>query len=76
MNNRDRKTFEVDLDHTTRMRANVPLDCVFVGESGIHSRADALHLQEAGVDAMLVGESLMRQADIGQAVRQLLGHEA
>jgi indole-3-glycerol phosphate synthase len=73
VNNRDLRTFEVDLAHTIRLRQQVRLDCVLVGESGIHTRADVLRLQEAGVDAMLVGESLMRQADIGAATRQLLG---
>lgn len=75
VNNRDLRTFQVDLSHTIRLREKVPLDCVFVGESGIESRADALQLQSAGVDAMLVGESLMRQADIGRAVDRLLGKE-
>ena len=73
VNNRDLHTFVVDLEHTVRMREHVPLDAVFVGESGIHTRADALRLQAAGVDAMLVGESLMREPDIGLAVRKLLG---
>jgi len=73
VNNRDLRTFVVDLEHTVRMREHVPLDAVFVGESGIHTRADALRLQAAGVDAMLVGESLMREPDIGLAVRKLLG---
>jgi indole-3-glycerol phosphate synthase len=73
VNNRDLKTFDVDLDHTIRLREKVPLDCVFVGESGIYTRADVLRLQQAGVDAMLVGESLMRDADIGAAVDRLLG---
>lgn len=73
VNNRDLRTFQVDLEHTIRMRDQVPLDCVFVGESGIATRADALRLQAAGVDAMLVGESLMREADIGAAVDKLLG---
>ena len=75
VNNRDLRTFQVDLGHTVRLREKVPLDCVFVGESGIESREDALRLQSAGVDAMLVGESLMRQADIGAAVDRLLGRE-
>ena len=50
----------------------MPLDCVLVAESGIETRADVLRLQTAGVDAMLVGESLMRQPDIGAAVDRLL----
>lgn len=73
VNNRDLKTFTVDLGHCIRLRDQTPLDAVFVAESGIHSRADVLRLAEAGVDAMLVGESLMREADIGAAVRRLLG---
>jgi indole-3-glycerol phosphate synthase len=75
VNNRDLRTFEVDLEHTIRMRENVPLDAVLVGESGIYTRTDALRLQTAGVDAMLVGESLMREPDIGQAVERLLGKD-
>ncbi len=74
VNNRDLRSFHVDLDHTIRMREKVPLDCVLVGESGIESRADVLRLQAAEVDAMLVGESLMREHDIGAAVDRLLGH--
>ena len=73
VNNRDLRTFEVDLGHTVRLRERVPLDCVFVGESGIHTRADVIRLEAAGVDAMLVGESLMREQDIGAAVDRLLG---
>lgn len=73
VNNRDLRTFEVDLEHTIRMRTRVPPDCLLVGESGIHGRADAVRLQAAGVDAMLVGEYLMAQGDIGAAVRLLLG---
>ena len=73
VNNRDLRTFEVDLAHTIRLREQVPLDCVLVGESGIETRADVVRLQAAGVDAILVGESLMREADIGAAVDRLLG---
>lgn len=73
VNNRDLRTFVTDLDHTIRLREQIPLDAVLVGESGIHTRADVLRLQEAGVDAMLVGESLMAQDSISDAVRKLLG---
>jgi indole-3-glycerol phosphate synthase len=72
INNRDLKTFQVDLEHTIRLRKQIPADCLVVGESGIHSHADVCRLAEAGVSAMLVGEHLMRQADIVRAVRQLL----
>jgi indole-3-glycerol phosphate synthase len=72
VNNRNLHTFEVDLEHTIRMRRRVPDDCVLVGESGIKTHADVKRLEAAGVDAILVGESLMRQADIGTAVESLL----
>jgi len=73
INNRDLRTFQTDLDHTIRLKQQLPEDCVVVGESGIYSRADAQKLQAAGIDAMLVGESLMAQDDIGRAVDELLG---
>ncbi|HEX3658429.1 MAG TPA: indole-3-glycerol phosphate synthase TrpC [Pirellulales bacterium] len=73
INNRDLRTFKTDLDHTLRMAERVPDECVLVGESGIRTRADVLRLESAGVDAMLVGETLMAQADIGAAVDELLG---
>jgi indole-3-glycerol phosphate synthase len=73
VNNRNLHTFEVDLDHTIRMRERVPDQCVLVGESGIKTRDDVLRLESAGVDAMLVGESLTREADIGAAVDRLFG---
>jgi len=47
VNNRDLRTFEVDLQHTIRMREKIPDQCVLVGESGIHSREDALLLEKA-----------------------------
>ena len=62
VNNRDLRTFEVDLEHTIRLRQKVPLDCVLVGESGIETRERCATItKQAGVDAMLVGESLMRE---------------
>ncbi|MEM8734300.1 MAG: indole-3-glycerol phosphate synthase TrpC [Planctomycetota bacterium] len=73
INNRDLSTFEVDLHHTIQIRKDVPADKVVIGESGIYTRDDALLLQENGVQAMLVGESLMRKQDVGEAVMQLLG---
>lgn len=73
VNNRDLRTFVVDLEHTLRLKAAAPPDCVFVGESGIRTRADVERLEAAGVDAMLVGESLMREPDVGAAVDRLLG---
>lgn len=75
VNNRDLHTFRVDLDHTVRMRERIPDGCLVVGESGIRTHADVQRLQAAGVDAILVGESLMAQPDIGSAVRDLLGED-
>ena len=72
VNNRDLRTFEVDLNHTVRMKEKLPKDRTIVGESGIFTAEDVALLAGAGVDAMLVGESLMRAPDIGQAVRDLL----
>ena len=73
INNRNLHTFEVDLEHTIRLRQQIPNECVVVGESGIRTREDALRLERAGVGAMLVGETLVRQADVGRAVDELLG---
>ncbi|HEX5472607.1 MAG TPA: indole-3-glycerol phosphate synthase TrpC [Lacipirellulaceae bacterium] len=73
VNNRDLHTFHVDLEHTIRMREQVPNECVLVGESGIRTRDDVQRLEAASVDAILVGESLMREPNIGEAVDRLLG---
>lgn len=73
INNRDLRSFVTDLEHTIRMRQQIPSDCIVVGESGIHRREDVLRLQQAGVHAMLVGERLMADPNIGQAVDTLLG---
>ncbi len=73
INNRDLHTFHTDLEHTLRLRERVPDECVLVSESGIRTRADVERLAAAGVDAILVGESLMSNPDIGAAVDALLG---
>ncbi len=75
VNNRNLHTFEVRLDHTLELRREIPADRLVVGESGIRSHADVVRLGEGGVDAILVGESLMREPDIGQAVDRLLRGE-
>jgi indole-3-glycerol phosphate synthase len=76
INNRDLNTFVTDLDHTLRMRDRVPDECVLVAESGIRNRADVERLEQAGVDAILVGETLMASPDIGAAVDAILGRPA
>lgn len=72
INNRDLHTFDTDIATTFRLREAIPADKVVVSESGIYSPEDVAKLQEAGVHAMLVGESLMRSPDIGQQVQLLI----
>ena len=74
INNRDLRTFETNLDHTLSLRSQIPADCGLVSESGIRSHDDLIGLQKAGIDAVLVGEHLMRQPDLGGAVKRLLGN--
>jgi indole-3-glycerol phosphate synthase len=73
INNRNLKTFETTLVTTERLAPRIPKGALVVGESAIHSHADLERLAVAGVRAFLVGESLMRQADVASATRQLLG---
>jgi indole-3-glycerol phosphate synthase len=74
VNNRDLRTFKTDLEHTLRMRRQIPADRVVVGESGIRNRGDALRLEAAGAQAMLVGETLLARPDIAAATDELLGN--
>jgi indole-3-glycerol phosphate synthase len=73
INNRDLRTFVTTLDHTFRVQQRIPNDVLLVSESGISSHADVQRLRAAKIGAILVGESLMRQSDIGLAVKQLMG---
>jgi len=73
INNRDLKTFNVDLATTLALLPMIPAGVTIVSESGIRTRAEVLRLQEAGVGAVLVGESLMRRPMPADAVRELLG---
>jgi indole-3-glycerol phosphate synthase len=73
VNNRDLRTFATDLEHTLRLREQIPRECMIVAESGIRSRADVERLEAAEVDAFLVGETFMSRPDIGAAVDELLG---
>ena len=73
VNNRDLRTFEVDLRNTERLAAAAPEGALLVAESGIFGPADVERLERSGAKAMLVGESLMRQADVEAATRALLG---
>ncbi|MHA6317408.1 indole-3-glycerol phosphate synthase TrpC [Altererythrobacter sp. CAU 1778] len=73
VNNRDLRTFTTDLATTERLARLAPADALLVGESGINSHEDCLRLSESGVRTFLVGESLMRDADVEAATRRLLG---
>ncbi len=73
VNNRDLRTFVTDLAITERLASRVPDGALLVTESGVFTPADAARLEAAGARAMLVGESLMRQADVEAATRALLG---
>jgi indole-3-glycerol phosphate synthase len=74
VNNRNLKTFEVDLETTARLATQVPDNVLLVAESGIFMHDDIARLKDhAGVGAFLVGESLMRQEDVAAATRALLG---
>ncbi|MCD6336078.1 MAG: indole-3-glycerol phosphate synthase TrpC [Candidatus Latescibacteria bacterium] len=73
INNRNLKTFKTDLKTTFDLVRDISKDRIIVSESGIQSGADIVRLQTAGVDAVLVGEALMRKEDIGGALRALIG---
>jgi indole-3-glycerol phosphate synthase len=74
INNRNLKTLEVDPDTVLRLLSDIPAGTVVVAESGISNPADVRRLEEAGVDAILVGEALMSAPDPAQAARTLLGN--
>jgi indole-3-glycerol phosphate synthase len=72
INNRNLKTFAIDLETTRRLRPLIPQDRIVVSESGIKNRGDVQKLQQWGVDAMLVGEALVAAGDVAEKVRELL----
>ena len=73
INNRDLQSMTTDLDTVLRLREQVPDEVLLVAESGIKTRADVQRLEAAGIAAMLVGESLLKQPDPGKAAAALLG---
>ncbi|RME78494.1 MAG: indole-3-glycerol phosphate synthase TrpC [Chloroflexi bacterium] len=73
VNNRNLHDFSVNLDTCIELRQYVPAEVCFVAESGIHSAADVARLASEGIDAILVGEALVRAKDVGRKVRELAG---
>ena len=73
VNNRNLKDFTVDITTCTRLRSLVPKEILFVGESGIKTSGDIENLRNAGVNGVLIGETLMRSADKKQALSELNG---
>jgi indole-3-glycerol phosphate synthase len=74
INNRDLSTFATDLSVTFRLAKRIPSDKLIVSESGIRTREDVVRLVEAGIHAMLIGESLIRAEHAGDKMQELLGH--
>jgi indole-3-glycerol phosphate synthase len=74
VNQRDLRTFAVDHERACALAARIPSDVVAVAESGIRDGDDSRRLAEAGYDAILVGETLVRASDRAAALRALIGH--
>jgi len=73
VNNRNLSDFSVDIENSQKLRSLVPNDILFVAESGIHSQKEVQLLREAGVDAVLIGEALMREKNKKEALERLRG---
>ena len=76
VNNRNLKTLEIDLATTEELSSRVPEDKLLVAESGLYAPADLARMSKVGANCFLVGESLMRQADVTAATRALLSRAA
>lgn len=75
INNRDLKSFQVDIRHTLDLLPSIPKDYLIVSESGIERREQAQILEERGVHGILVGERLMTSSSIEEAIEELVGRE-
>jgi len=76
INNRNLRTLVTDLGHSIALAPQVPAGCLLVSESGIHTRDDVERLEQAGIRAILVGETLMRSPDSGKKLAELLGQDS
>lgn len=72
INNRNLQTFKTDINTTVRLIGSIPDEKLVISESGINTREDINLLKDAGVDAFLIGEALMREADIGKKLREFV----
>lgn len=72
INNRNLQTFKTDLNTTIRLIGSIPDDKIVISESGINTKEDIKLLKDGGVDAFLIGESLMRETDIGKKLREFV----
>lgn len=73
INNRNLKTFEVDLATSERLKKYAPEDAHLISESGLFETSDLARMNKIGIKTFLIGESLMRQKDVAQATRKILG---
>lgn len=73
VNNRDLRSFVVDISTSERLAAQIPQGRIVVAESGINRREEIVRLTEKGLHAFLIGESMMRESDIGAKLKELLG---
>ena len=73
VNNRNLRDFPVDTANAARLRALVPPGILFVSESGVKTRRDIEKIEKSGANAVLIGETLMKSANIGEKLRELRG---
>jgi indole-3-glycerol phosphate synthase len=73
INNRDLKTLKVDINTTFKLKKEIPPYKIVISESGIKTREDVKRLEDAGIDAILVGTALMEAEDIGKKIDELMG---
>lgn len=73
VNNRDLTRFTTDIDVSLRLRPSIPADKTVISESGLKAREDILRLEQAGFNGFLIGESLLKEEDIGKKLRDLAG---